>query len=352
MSPMAKMPGSLVSNFSVSTGIRFSCEIQPPVGDRPELHGEAEERQQPVALRRCASPSLVFTVTAASSPPSPCSAVIWPMQQGDLACPPPAARIFSTEWGAPRNSSRRCSSVRLLATGCRFSVQSSAESPPPTISTSLAAEVLHAPHGVEHRPALVGLDARERRPLGRERAAAGRDHHHLGEELGADVGHEPEAAVLQRCSASTRWPRWKVAPNGLICSSRRVGQLLAGHDRQARDVVDRLLRIELGALPAGLVQDVDDVRLDVDQAQLEHGEQPDRAAADDQRIGLDRGRAARFRRRPCDTLALRSIVRSELLLGHADDEAVQLRRHLDLAGQAARRGARRRRSPACPPPSR
>ncbi len=34
------------------------------------------------------------------------------------------------------------------------------------------------------------------------------------------------------------------------------------------------------------------MRLDVDEAELEHGEQPDRPAADDHRIGLD-GRGAR-----------------------------------------------------------
>ena len=45
MSPMAKMPGSDVSNFAVSTGMRFSLEIEAPVGDRPELHRQAEERQ-------------------------------------------------------------------------------------------------------------------------------------------------------------------------------------------------------------------------------------------------------------------------------------------------------------------
>ena len=56
MSPMAKMPGSLVSNFAVSTGIRFSFELEPPVGDRPELHGEPEERQHDLGrlLEYCA----------------------------------------------------------------------------------------------------------------------------------------------------------------------------------------------------------------------------------------------------------------------------------------------------------
>ncbi len=54
MSPMAKMPGTEVSNFSVSTVIRLSLRLQAPLGDRPEFHGQAEERQQ----ARCTAPSI------------------------------------------------------------------------------------------------------------------------------------------------------------------------------------------------------------------------------------------------------------------------------------------------------
>ena len=52
-----------------------------------------------------------------------------------------------------------------------------------------------------------------------------------------------------------------------------VGQAVAGDVGNAGNVVDRLLRIELGALAADLVEDVDEVRLDIEQAELEHGEQ-------------------------------------------------------------------------------
>ncbi len=34
MSPMAKMPGTEVSNFSVSTGDQVVVEVEAPVGDR------------------------------------------------------------------------------------------------------------------------------------------------------------------------------------------------------------------------------------------------------------------------------------------------------------------------------
>jgi hypothetical protein len=40
-------------------------------------------------------------------------------------------------------------------------------------------------------------------------------------------------------------------------------------------------------LAAGLVEDVDEVGLDVEQAELEHGEEPARAGADDEYVGFD-----------------------------------------------------------------
>ena len=66
-----------------------------------------------------------------------------------------------------------------------------------------------------------------------------------------------------------------------------VGQALPGDDREPGNVVDRLLRIELGALAAGARQNVDEMRADVEQAQFEHGEQAGRAGADDDDVGFD-----------------------------------------------------------------
>ena len=48
MSPTAKMPGTLVSNFSVSTDDLLALDVQAPVGDRAELRAQAEEHQQHV----------------------------------------------------------------------------------------------------------------------------------------------------------------------------------------------------------------------------------------------------------------------------------------------------------------
>ena len=63
-----------------------------------------------------------------------------------------------------------------------------------------------------------------------------------------------------------------------------VGELLAGNHRHAGNVVDRLFRIELGALAARPVEDVDHVAFEVEETELEDGEKPDRARADDDNI--------------------------------------------------------------------
>ena len=79
----------------------------------------------------------------------------------------------------------------------------------------------------------------------------------------------------------------KRRPERLDLLHQRIDQALRRNLRDRRNVVDRLLGIKLGALAADLVEDVDEMRLDVEQAKLEHGEQPDRARADDEHVSLD-----------------------------------------------------------------
>ena len=75
--------------------------------------------------------------------------------------------------------------------------------------------------------------------------------------------------------------------NGAICSISLSTSPCAGDHREAGNVVDRLFRIELGALAARPVENVDQMALQVEQAELEHGEQADRPRADDDDVRLD-----------------------------------------------------------------
>src|SRR5262245_4224644 len=68
-----------------------------------------------------------------------------------------------------------------------------------------------------------------------------------------------------------------------------VDQLLGAADRQRRDVIDRLVGIELGALAARMRERVDDLALHAEQAELEHRKEADRPRADDDAFGADGG---------------------------------------------------------------
>ncbi len=66
-----------------------------------------------------------------------------------------------------------------------------------------------------------------------------------------------------------------------------VGQLLPGDHGERGNVVDRFLGVKLGALAARPIENVDHMRLDVDETKLEHGEETHWACANDHGIGLD-----------------------------------------------------------------
>src|ERR1700677_4456120 len=69
---------------------------------------------------------------------------------------------------------------------------------------------------------------------------------------------------------------------------KTVGEFLAGDNGKARNVVDGFFRIKLGALAARPIEDIHQMAFEVEQAQLEHREQADRAGADNGYICLNR----------------------------------------------------------------
>ncbi len=66
-----------------------------------------------------------------------------------------------------------------------------------------------------------------------------------------------------------------------------VDQFFSAADRYAGDVVDRLVRVELGALATGDTHRVEDVRLDAQQAEFENLEDSYRTCADYEGIRFD-----------------------------------------------------------------
>ena len=152
----------------------------------------------------------------------------------------------------------------------------------------LVAELLHLAHGIEHRGALIGLDARHRRTLRLERAAACGNHHHLALEHLAGIGRDAKAGIADLLDRLHHLVEMEGRMKRLDLFHQRFGQALAGDEGNAGNVVDRLFRIEFGALAAELVEDVDHMRLHVQQAQFEDRKQAARTRANNQHIGFDR----------------------------------------------------------------
>ncbi len=106
-------------------------------------------------------------------------------------------------------------------------------------------------------------------------------------QCGAGIGGEQEAAIgggLQRLDALG-----KVQLRGerRDLPVQQCHQLAAGAHGHARDVVDGLVGVELGALAADVGQGVHHMRGDALQAELEDLEEPHGPRADDDRIGFD-----------------------------------------------------------------
>ena len=193
-----------------------------------------------------------------------------------------------TEWGAARNTSRRWTSVTRL--GERMQVQRPVERGVATADDHhpLAGEGVHLAHGIEDRGALIGLDAGDGGLLGLERAAAGRNQDHLALEHGAGIGGDAEArvgVVAQHLDRLHHLALVEHRAERLALLDEVVDEALAGDHGEAGNVVDRLFGVELRALAARLAEDVDQMRLDVEQAEFEHGEEADRPHPDDHRVG-------------------------------------------------------------------
>ena len=151
----------------------------------------------------------------------------------------------------------------------------------------LVAELLHLAHRIEDRCALIRLDARNRRTLRLERTAAGRDHHDLAEEGVAGVGGQAGSARPAAAGASRPSDQMEGRIERLDLLDEFVDQPLAGDHRKSGNVVDRLLGIKLGALAAGLVENVDQSRVEIEKTQFEDREKADRTSADDDDVLLD-----------------------------------------------------------------
>jgi hypothetical protein len=101
----------------------------------------------------------------------------------------------------------------------------------------------------------------------------------------AGVGGELPLSMLGLGEGSSHLAEIELRLERLDLLEQPIGQLLTGADRKAGDVVDGLLGIKLGALAAGPVENIDNMRLQPREAELENSKEPDRPSSNNNNIG-------------------------------------------------------------------
>ena len=135
---------------------------------------------------------------------------------------------------------------------------------------------------------LEGLGALEADAPWLERAETGGDHDRAGIEGGAGGGAHMKAPVRPAAEFRDFLAEVQLRLERLDLLQQPVDQFLRPAHRQRRNVVDGLVRIELGALPARVRQGIHDVGADAEEAELEDLEQSAGTGADDDDFCGDR----------------------------------------------------------------
>ncbi len=151
----------------------------------------------------------------------------------------------------------------------------------------LAGEIRGALHLVVNVPALERFAALHAQLARLKRSQAARDDD--GARMKARVARraQQERVVLEHFQLRDFLAQMKLRVERLRLLHQPIDQLLRAAHRQRGDVVDRLFRIELAALPARMLQRIDDVRADAEQSELEDLKQTAGSRADDDDVGLN-----------------------------------------------------------------
>ncbi len=244
-------------------------QVQTEVGDRTELDGQPEEGQERIDLvhpfllvgtrkRRCHKLAVLVAVQRFHAGDVEFDLAVF-FQLAHLI----DAVLRGAETVAVMDECQALGDWRQIDGPVQRAVAATGD------QDVLAAKGFHLAHGVVHANAvalvLERLDSRHGWALGHEAAAARRDHDHRGDDLGAGIGGELPLAVRQPLQRRGHLAKMELRPEGLDLVEQAVRQVLPGDDRQTRNVVDRFFGIELGALPARPVEDVDQMRLEIEQ---------------------------------------------------------------------------------------
>ena len=116
---------------------------------------------------------------------------------------------------------------------------------------------------------------------------AGGNAHGACAQLGAGAGANQKISIGLRCQLRHLLVQVPVRRKRRNLLQQALHQFVSGADRKTRDVVERFVAVQLGALAAGMRQRVDKMGAQTLQAQLKGLEQAHRASANDYDIGIN-----------------------------------------------------------------
>jgi hypothetical protein len=142
--------------------------------------------------------------------------------------------------------------------------------------------------GVDDRASAKGFEALDLQSPRLEGADTAGDDDRAGVEGEASDGLDVEAAIAAGGDPRHGRAEMERHVEGRELLEQALREARPGGRRHGRDVVDRLLAVEEGALATSEWQRVDHVAVDPEQPELERLEQADRSGADDERVGRRR----------------------------------------------------------------
>src|SRR6185312_1648863 len=266
---------------------RFALELEPPLGDRSELRMQSEKREQLIRRERVHEAIAALHMDPGEGAAFDDQRLRQPFDVAhapgcDELAHPRDTRRGGAEFGAPvhEREARRLRSERERPVERGVSAAEDHE--------PFAVQRARVAHAVVNRCALERLAALEPDAPRLERTDAARNHHGSSGQRRAGARAQEKAAVFLSRELGHLLTEVQRRVERLDLLQQPVDQLLAAADRQRRNVVDGLVRIELGALAAGMRQRIDDAAADAEEPQLEDLEQAAGTRSDDDDLRRDR----------------------------------------------------------------
>ena len=142
-------------------------------------------------------------------------------------------------------------------------------------------------NAVKHLPAFVFLEAGHVELARREGTNTRRNDHCATIKSGAGGRYDPEPTVFEWCNLVDLLSQMKRGRERADLLLKTVDQLFGAANRQRRNIVDGLVRVQLDTLPTSIVQRIDEVRLQAQQTELKDLKESAGTSAHDNDISLD-----------------------------------------------------------------